>query len=69
VKKVLFLSLLLIIVAGAFYLTKTETSVSSAYTDELLVPEEVLDITPKKKFMTSIDIDYLRSLDYVSSGA
>ena len=65
-KKLLFLLLLLILLVGALYLTKTETNVSSAYTDELLAPEVVLNIAPKKKFITSIDIDYLRSLDYVS---
>jgi len=67
VKRLLFLPLLLILLAGAFYFTKTKTDVNSAYTDELLVPEVVLNMAPKRKFMTSIDIDYLRSLTFDSN--
>jgi len=67
VKRLLFLPLLLILLAGVFYFTKTKTDVNSAYTDEFLVPEVVLNIAPKRKFMTSIDIDYLRSLTFDSN--
>ncbi len=61
-----FLPLITIIVVGALYVTRVETGTGTVYTDSLLVPEEAVSIAPEKKYITSIDIDYLRLIKFES---
>lgn len=67
VKRILLPFIVLIGVLGVLYLTNTRTNLSSAYTEDFLAPEDepvITGIAPKPRFMTSIDIDYLRTLEF-----
>ena len=68
-RRLLLLPAVLIVIITALYLTRAKIDVSSSYTDDLLAPEilsAVDNINPKKRFLTSIDIDYLRTIKYGS---
>ncbi len=66
VVKRLALVILIAILAGSFIFIRKKPDQGHPYTDSLLAPEDGVGVSlpSQKKYVTSIDIDYLRSLTF-----
>jgi dipeptidyl aminopeptidase/acylaminoacyl peptidase len=71
VKRLLLLPLIITLLVAIYFAINndlflgiiSDQKMTEAYTEDLVMPEEISQKEPEKRYITSIDIDYLRSLN------
>ncbi len=65
-KTLVFLLSIPVFITAVLYFTKYKNTYGESYTESLVIPQRVAETLPEKKLVTSIDIEYLRMLEFDS---